>query len=161
MIELVGDGASIRETIIRIKRLLDEYRVVAKKGGLREYAARRIHREAGLAIPMDVLAEVLKRNGWRSEAREDAIETTAPFQEVVSAARLVAEALEAMKHVQASRSAKKALATAMAATGAPLEDAVRAGLEAGVIVENDEGRLETVIPWREAAREIIRRLVRS
>lgn len=149
MIELAGDGASIRETIIRIKRLQEEYRVSVKARGLRVYNARRIHREAGLAIPMDVLAEVLRRNGWRARESEEGIETDAPFDEVVSAAKLVAEAVGEMQHLDAARGAKKALATAMAVTGAPLQDAINAGLEAGVLVERSEGGLEARVPWRE------------
>ncbi len=158
IIELAGDGASIRETVIRIKRLQEEYRVATKGKGLKVYNDRRIYREAGIAIPIDVLVEVLRGGGWRAREAEDGVETDAPFPEVISVARLVAKAIEEMKHLDAARGAKKALATVIAVTGAPLQDAVNAGIEIGVLVERGDGGLEARMPWREAAREIIRAL---
>lgn len=162
IIEMAGDAASIRESLIRIKGLQEEYKGSIRKssGEKREYNARKIYRDIGLAIPLDVLIEALRRNGWSAEESNSGIKTNASYEDVISIARLIAGAIEGMKHLEAARGAKKALAVAAAVTGAPLEDAVRAGIEVGVLMEDDTGKLLTRVPWREAAREIISRLAR-
>jgi len=157
LVELEGDKASIRETIIAIRRLLREYRI-EEAGGWRVYNARFIHRLAGIAVPLDVVAEVLKLEGWPSEDVGEGLKTKASIEVVADASRRVSEAIKTLESIYAARTAKKLLAAAGAYTLADMDEIIDEALSLGLLEEDSEGKLAVKGPWKNALRKLVKSL---
>jgi hypothetical protein len=156
-VEIYGDGSMIRDSWIRIRNLLREYRSVEVGKGLRSYSLKRIHKEVGLAVPSDVIVEVLRAKGYEAEAREDDIVSNADLDTLISVALDVKNALEELKFVQATRTTKKLLAAVHAITGRPVDDIIEEGLEAGVLAEDESsGKVSVISPWRDVLKKLVR-----
>ncbi len=153
IIELAGDSASIRTSMIRLKKLLSELKVVERKG-VYVYPPNLIYKEAGMAVPLDVVAEVLKAYGYKASYTSEGLETNAPLEEAVNAASAVAGALESMKAYPLTTSARKAVAAVSAITSLAPSDVISAGLSSGVLVEERE-RLSIKGSWRDAYKRLM------
>lgn len=152
IVEVYGQEFMIRDSWIRLKKLLSEY---SQPRGERGYSLRLIAREVGLAVPGDVLAVVLREEGSRaSYGRGEFIETDAGFDHVLDAAARVKRAIEESKLLNASRTAKKAIITVAALTGSPVSRVVEAGLDSGILSEDEEGKIIIRRPWHEVVREL-------
>ena len=142
----------IRDSWIRLKNLLREYSVESGAG----YRAKRLFRDIGLAIPLDALAEALKIKGYKASSDSEAIYTTAPYDEVVTVATLIKEALESLKEIRASRTAKRLIVSAYAVTGLSVYDIITRGIELGLLEEDPEGKILIKKDWREALRDLVK-----
>ena len=140
-----------------VRRLLEEYKVREARG-YRVYSARALHRQAGIAVPLDVVVELLTLEGYRAEEVEEGLKTTASPGEVIDAARRVAEAIKLLEGVYAARTAKKLLAVARAYTLIDLEEIIEACLSLGVLGEEGDGKLVVRGPWRSALKRLITKL---
>ncbi len=152
LVEVYGQEYMIRESWVRLKRLLSEY----TPGGEEGYSLARISKDVGLAVPGDVLAVVLRLEGSRAEYRDGRLVTDAPYDVVVDAARRVRKALEEAKALAATRTAKKAVVAAAALTGLEVDRVVAAGLEAGLLSEDEEGKIAIKGPWEQLVRRLAR-----
>ncbi|WP_165487924.1 DUF2067 family protein [Aeropyrum pernix] len=160
LIEMVGGESSIRESIVRVKELLREYRRRARGGGLLSYSLRRVSREAGVAVPPDVLSTVLSGMGYRVEARsgEGVLDTDAPWSLVVEVAREVGERLREAAAQPLTTSSRKLVVAASILAGSTLDDAVRAAVEEGLLEEDEKGRLLVRGGWRESLKTLLKAL---
>ncbi|BAN89793.1 uncharacterized protein conserved in archaea [Aeropyrum camini SY1 = JCM 12091] len=160
LIEMVGGESSIRESIVRLKTLLREYRRGASSGGLVAYSLRRVSREAGLAVPPDLLSTVLSAMGYRAEARggEGVLATDAPWGLVLEVAREVGERLREVAAQPLATSSRKLVVAASILAGSTLDDAVRAAVEAGLLEEDEKGRLLVRGSWRESLKNLLKAL---
>ena len=156
IVELQGDSASVRTSLARLKSVVSELTVRSRRG-LNVYPPNLVYREVGLAVPLDVVAEVLKSSGYRAHYTSEGLETSAPLDEVLKASEAIARILDSMKILPLTTSARKAVATASAATGFPPEEVVERGLQAGVIVE-ERDRMIIKGSWREAYRRLVKAL---
>ena len=157
-IEFFGSEAMAKEAIARVRRLLREYSVREEVRGYREIPARLLYREAGLAVPLDVVEHVLRSMGRDARAGSSSIVTNADLEEVVGVARTVAEAVREAGTLYATRTAKKAVAAAAAITGRRVLEVLDAGLETGVLEEDDEGKLFVRGDWRVAVKRLVEAL---
>ena len=153
-IQIYGSRSTIQRSIARIKQLLREYST-PRAGPGRRYSVRLLSREAGVALPPDVLVEVLRLQGYRASYAEGQIETDAGEDEVVAAARLLGEAVRRLQAVHATRTAKKVLMAVLALdpSARPGEVAAEA-LSLGVFEELEDGRLHVPGDWREALKKL-------
>ena len=158
LVEIVGGKTGIRESVARIKALIRELEDRRVGGGLHVYSPRLIHREAGTAVPLDIVSEVLSREGYRARYTSEGLETNAPFEDVIEASSRVAEALRALEGVAATTSAKKALAAAAAATGLGVEFLVETASSRGFLVEDHRGRLTIKGSWRDTFKRLLEEL---
>ncbi len=152
LVEVYGQEFMIRESWIRLKKLLAEY---SPPRGRRDYSLRLVSREVGLAIPGDVLAVVLKEEGSRARYEGgDFLETDAGFDHVVDAAARIRRAIEEACLLALTRTAKKAVVAVAALTGRSVAEVVEAGLASGLLAEDDEGRIVIKRPWTEGVPEL-------
>lgn len=152
VVEVYGQEFMIRESWIRLKKLLAEY---APPRGKRGYSLRLVAKEVGLAIPGDVLAVVLKEEGSRARYEGgDFLETDAEFDHVVDAAARIRKAIEEARLLASTRTAKKAVIAVAALTGRPVAEVVETGLASGLLSEDDEGRIVIKRPWTEVVPEL-------
>ncbi len=160
-IEVYGGEVLARRTVINVRRVIREFTVSrAPSGrGARRLPREAINRAAGVAVPLDVLEEVLRIRGFEAEASGDYLVTNADAGEVERAASEVARMLSEAAGLPATRTAKKAIVAAGAASGASLVDVVDAGLSLGVLDEDLEGKLHVVGDWREASKRVARSLL--
>lgn len=149
-IEVYGGKMMIKDTWARIKRVLHEY-TPPPKGGFKLV---RIYRDAGIALPPDVLAAVIEASGYRTEYDRENLYTDAPYEEVLVAAKAVRDALEEMRGLNATRTAKKLLAALSALWGAPVNSVIGILAEKGYVRLSDEGKIELLRPWKEALSEL-------
>jgi hypothetical protein len=160
VVELVGDKASIRESIVRVRRMLREMEVRRAPGGLYAYDPSAIRRNAGISVPLDVLAEVLISAGYRASYTGEALVTDAEMEVVAEASRRVAEALKALESVNAATGLRKALAAASAASGVGVEILLEEALSLGVAREAG-GRLIIKGSWRDSFRRLMESVERG
>ncbi|GAB6147619.1 DUF2067 family protein [Stetteria hydrogenophila] len=151
LVEIYGEEFMIRDSLIRLKNLMEEYRPTRSGRG---YSLRLISREVGLAVPGDVLALVLRMEGSDARYADGFIETNASYEHVIDAAARVKRALEEARLLESTRSAKKAVVAVASLTGAPVERVVKAGLEAGLLFEDDDGKIVIKKPWMEVVPEL-------
>ncbi len=157
-IEFYGSEAMAKEAIARVRRLLREYSVREPTRGYREIHARLLFREAGLAVPLDVVEAVLKGMGRNARVQGSSLVTNASLDEAIGAARAVAEAIREAGTLYATRTAKKAVAAAAALAGRSVMEVVDAGLAGGILEEDDEGRLMVPGDWRVAVKRLVEAL---
>jgi len=156
-VEIYGDGSMIRDSWSRIRQLIREYRSLETEKGLKSYSLKRIFREVGLAIPADVLAEVLKLKGYKTEIDKEYIFSNASFDEIIDVSTDIKKAIEDIRFVQATRTAKKLVATLSVLAGKTVDDIIKDGIETNILVEDNEtGKISVISPWREALRELAR-----
>ena len=150
VIEVYGDKAMILDSWTRIKELISDY----SRAESSTYPARLIFKEVGLALPLDVIAEVLLLKGYRATVEGEDLRTDASYDEVVNTALSVKEALENTKLLYAMRTAKKLVVAGSALLEENPHDVVERAIELGLARFDDEGKLELLKPWREALREL-------
>lgn len=155
-VEVYGGDVLARQTLLGIRRVLEEFSTPRVPGaGMVRIPRRVVYREAGVAIPLDVLELLLSRYGYETRVEDDEIVTKAPTSLVYSAAREIARMLEEMKTLDATRTAKKFLMAVGAATGAGVLEAIDWGFEHDVLEEDDEGKLYLNLDWREAVKRVL------
>jgi hypothetical protein len=155
IVELAGDSASIRTSIIRLRDLVRQLSVEVKRGGMNVYRPTLIYREVGLAVPLDVVAEVLRANGYKAQYTSEGLETTAPLDEVLSASKAVADALNSMKHLPLTTGARKAVAAVSALAGVPPDNIIETGLSNGILEETGSYRITVKGSWRESFKRLL------
>lgn len=156
-VEVYGGEVLARRTKEGIKKVLREFRAAPKRGTLR-VTRQAIYREAGVAIPLDVLDIVLRLQGYDTRIEGDEVYTNAPEETVYESARLIAEYLREAGSLYATRTAKRLVIAAGALTGASILELIDAGLESGVLEEDDEGKLLVPGDWREAVKKLVKHL---
>lgn len=158
IVELVGDGTSIRESIVRVKRIVREYKVTPAGKGLIAISIGRLHREAGYAVPPDLLEEILRVMGYTAFYRQDrgVIETNLGPDKVAEVARRLSQLLVEVSATPLTTSARKAVAGASLISGAPPDKIISLGLDSGVLVEDEKGRLAASRGWRESLKTLLR-----
>jgi len=157
-IEIYGSQALAAMTAANLKRLLREYRVKrAPRGGTR-ISRQALTRYAGVAVPVDVIVEVLKLQGYRAYEEGDDLVTNADPEIVEQVASSLGSALAETQHLYATRTAKKLVLAAMVATGRGQLEVIDAGMSVGVLDEDDEGKLFVRGDWREALKKVARAL---
>ncbi len=150
-----GSEAEIKETVRRIKQLLREYKT-QERGGARLYTWKRIHRDAGGAIPLDALAQALRLQGHKARETGEGLETTAAYEEVAAAAQAVWEAMKTLAGSGASRSVKKAIAAAHAAGAGDPGELLEEALATGLAREEDD-RIIPAMEWRMLSETLLSR----
>ncbi len=155
-VEIYGDGSMIRDSWIRIRNLLKEYQSSEIKRDMKTYNAKRLYKEIGLAIPLDVLEEVLKAKGHKAEIREEVIVTNTDFEEIIDFGLEIKRALEDLRFVDTTRTAKKLIAATAAITGRSVDDIINMGLDLGVLVEEDNGKISVISPWKDVLKKLVR-----
>ncbi len=157
-IVLHGTDTQLRETIRRVKQLIEEYSE-GRRGRLRRYQWRRIYSDAGGAVPLDAVAQALRMEGYQANTVEGGIETDAPYEEVASVAQQVWNTVSALAGTGASRSVKKAIAAVVAAGGGDplelLEEAIRLGL-----ARDEDGHVIPSGDWRWISETLLNRQAR-
>ncbi|MCE4611392.1 MAG: DUF2067 domain-containing protein [Desulfurococcales archaeon] len=156
IVELQGDSASVRTSLARLKSIVSELTVKSRRG-LNLYPPNLIYREVELAVPLDVVAEVLKSSGYKAQHTSEGLETNAPLEEVLRISEAVANALESIKALPLTTSTRKAVTAASVVTGLPPEEVVERGLQAGVIVEEHD-KVIVKGSWREAYSKLVKAL---
>ncbi len=156
-IEVYGSKTLGKITMQRVRKLLREYSVREERGA-RSIPARLIFREAGMAVPLDVLEAVLRASGRDARAEGDRLVTEASLEEVIDSARAVAGALREASTLPATRTAKKLVVAASAIAGVSVMEAVDAGLASGALEEDDEGKLYVPGDWRRAVKSLLEAL---
>jgi hypothetical protein len=151
VIEIYGEKSMIMDSWIRIKKVVSDY---AKLG--KSYPSRLIYRDIGLAIPLDVLAEILALDGYKAIVDKDDLLTNAPYDTILSYAQAVKEALENSKLLYATRTAKKLIVAISAYSALDPQKVVEKALDTGLMIMGDDGKLELIKPWKEALRELVR-----
>ncbi len=153
VVEVYGDRTMILDSWTRIKEIISDYSRVESS----TYPARLIFKEVGLALPLDVIAEVLSLKGYRAAVEGEDLRTDAPYDEVVTTALSVRKALEDTKLLYATKTAKKLVVAGSALLEENPHDVVERALELGLARFDEEGKLELLKPWREALRELVGR----
>jgi len=148
-IEVYGGETLAKRTMVRVRSLLREYSTPSPKRGGRVIRAGLINKEAGVAVPLDVLVEALRVLGWEARQVPEGVETRAPPDEVLALASSIAAALKEAALLHATRTAKKLVVAVAALTGESVPRAVARALAAGALEEDDEGRLHAAGDWRE------------
>jgi hypothetical protein len=151
VVEIYGEKSMIVDSWARIKKVVADY---AKLG--KSYPSRLIYRDIGLAVPLDVLAEILMLDGYKANVEDGDLLTNAPYDTVLSYAQAVKDALENTKLIYATRTAKKLIVTISAYSALDPQEVVEKALDAGLMIMNDDGKLELIKPWKEAVRELAR-----
>jgi hypothetical protein len=109
-------------------------------------------------MPADLLAEALRRRGFRSEAQDDVVRTHAPLDVVREVAfALVKVWNEVITHKELSRSARKAVVLASFMTSRPVGELIEVGVREGVLGKSKANKVLAVTDWVSAA-DRIRRL---
>ncbi|MEM0340408.1 MAG: DUF2067 family protein [Acidilobaceae archaeon] len=159
-LELYGSETEIIMSLERIRRLLASYKVERSektKKRLRSISADELKELSGTQIPIDVLAEYLKRKGFRVEFLSRRRIQTDASKEVVQKATLeLAESFKIVRssNLRASRSAVKALTVILALTKRNLEEVLEVCLREGALSE-ESGRLTALIPWTSIVEEVL------
>jgi len=154
-VDVYGDNTMIRDSWIRLREVLSDYGSSQSP----RINLRRLSRDARIAVPVDVLVEVLKLMGYNAEEDDDGIKTDADYEEVLTFASMIRNALEELRLIPAARRAKHLIAALSASTGARVEDVISTGLNAGIL-RDDEGKLLVKKDWRQALRELAK-VIRS
>ncbi|MCE4601324.1 MAG: DUF2067 domain-containing protein [Desulfurococcales archaeon] len=158
-VEVYGGDVLARKTRIGIKKVLEEFTQREVRGrSLRVIPARSIYREAGVAIPLDVLELVLRINGYEARVTEEGLESSAPVDEVFVYAGEIGRLLESLSTLEASRTAKKLFLAVASLTGASPLEIIDAGFNLDVLEEDDEGKLFVRGDWREAVKKVVSEL---
>ncbi len=156
-VEVYGGEVLARRTKEGIKRVLDEFH--AKQSGRGSRVAKKaIDREAGVAIPLDVLELVVRLSGYDVDVRDDEIIIRGPPSIVLSTARIIGEYIRESENLYATRTAKKLVVAIGALTRESIVEIVEAGLNEGILEEDDEGKLHVTCQWREAVKKLVKHL---
>ncbi len=158
-IQVYGGETQIRDTLIALKKLINEYKVEKRRGGKASIRREALYRHAGLAVPLDVLDYAARRlgieaavEGDEATVREDQLEA------LLDLASRLANALNEIRGFPLTTSGRKALVAASLVTGLePLRLAELAEDE-GILVEDGRGRLTAAGSWRTAADRLIKLL---
>ena len=157
-IQVYGGETQIRDTLIALKRLLNEYKVEKRRGkaSIRREA---LYRHAGLAVPLDVLDYAAKRlgieatvEGDEATVREDQLDA------LLDLAVRLANMLNETRGFPLTTSGRKALVAASLVTGLEPLKLVEAAEDEGILVEDERGRLTAAGSWRTAADRLIKLL---
>jgi len=160
-IEIYGSEALAAMTAANLKRLLREFRV--KRRGSRETRVSRaaLTRAAGVAVPVDVLVEVLRVLGYRGDVEGDDLVTNAEPETIMDLAASLGHAIRETQMLDATRTAKKLVLAGMIAAGLDQLEVIERAMEVGVLDEDDEGKLFVRGDWREALKRLIGALRRE
>ena len=150
-IEVYGSKARIRDTITNIKKLLSEYRIA---GGEYSFTPTLIFKRVGTAIPLDVLAFLLKLEGWSAEYKNRVLSTNASLSDVIAIGILLREAMSKISHLNVSGAVKKAVAAASIEVGRSPEYLLSLAIDKNLIVEYG-GKLVPKTSWIELAKTLI------
>ncbi|MEM1927264.1 MAG: DUF2067 family protein [Acidilobaceae archaeon] len=163
-VELYGSDTEIFMSLERIRKILSSYRMEESRERsrrVRVVSADDLRDLAGAKIPIDTLAEYLRRRGYYVGFRSRrSIETNAPREVVEEAARKLAESYERVsgEHARISKAVAKALSVILALTGRDLEKVVELCLAEGLASREESGKLVALRPWTVIVGEALRRL---
>ncbi|NOZ31074.1 MAG: DUF2067 domain-containing protein [Crenarchaeota archaeon] len=157
-VEVYGGEVLAKRTQLGIRKVLDEFTTPrAPKKGYTRLGRRAIFREAGVAIPLDVLELVLSHLGYDARVEDDELVTRAPVDVVFTFAQEIARVLGELATLEATRTAKKFFMAVGAVTGANVLEMIDWGFETETLEEDDEGKLYVTVDWREAVKRVLSR----
>ncbi|NPA05526.1 MAG: DUF2067 domain-containing protein [Crenarchaeota archaeon] len=147
-IVLRGPETVVREAWMRIRNAVSELWELYMFNSTGRIRADLIAKEIGHTFPVDSLCEALRLRGYRARALEGGvIEADAPLGLVMELAKRVAEAVEELRF-RARPAARRLIAAVAAALDAEPDEVVEAGLEEGVLLEDEEGKVVPSGEWR-------------
>ncbi len=153
-VEVFGGEVLAKRTREGIKRVLGEFKARREVGASR-VSRKTLYREAGVAIPLDVLEVVLNVRGYEARIIEDEIVSSAPLDEILASARIIGEYLREAENLYATKTAKKLVLAVESLTGSTHLEVIDKGMETGIIEEDDEGKLYVLGDWREAVKKLV------
>ncbi len=157
-IHVYGGETQIRDTLVAVKKLLNEYRV-EKQGDRARLRREAIYRHAGLAIPLDVLVYAARRLGIDASIEGEAVTVREDnLDSLLDLASRLAEALNETRGFPLTTSGRKALAAASLVTGIDPLKLIEPAEAEGTLVEDDHERLTAAGSWKAAADRIIKLL---
>uniref|UniRef100_A0A7J3Z598 DUF2067 domain-containing protein n=1 Tax=Ignisphaera aggregans TaxID=334771 RepID=A0A7J3Z598_9CREN len=142
-----GLEPSVEATITKIKNYIVHFtkiRTLSPKQGLTaEQLAKFVHK----AIPLDVLAEVLKRRGVTGVViRRNTIYADTDLETVQAYAQLVAKVIDKTANLKYSHNLKKAIIAAIVLYNISIPEAIETLRECNVLNESEE----LAVPWQSA-----------
>jgi len=145
--KVFGLEPSVEATITKIKNYIAHFtkiRTLSPKQGLTaEQLAKFVHK----AIPLDVLAEVLKRQGVTGVAiRKNTIYADTDLETVQAYAQLIAKVIDKTANLKYSHNLKKAIIAAIVLYNISIPEALETLRECNVLNESEE----LAVPWQSA-----------
>lgn len=147
-ITLRGPETAVKEAWLKIRSVVAELWELHMFSSTGRIRADLLAKEIGRTFPVDALCEALRLMGYRAVQEEGGvIGTDAPLSVVEEAARRIADAVEELRF-RLRPAARKLVAAVAAASGVEPEEVVEAGIRAGLLAEDEEGRVVPVAEWR-------------
>ncbi|MDM7275760.1 MAG: DUF2067 family protein [Thermoprotei archaeon] len=157
-VEVAGPPRTVYETLGNITSLLEEYSE-QPGGSLKKYTYEAVERLAGVGVPVELLGEYLRLKGYRAARKtKKSIETSAPKDVVVDAARRIGDSLVKAGSVKLSNTAFKMVVVASAMLGLEPSLVVERGLKEGVLEASAAGSIRVSHFWRKSLTDFLEAL---
>ncbi len=154
-VEVAGPPRSVYDTLGNITSLLEEYSEQPVRS-LKKYSYEAVERLAGVGVSVELLGEYLRLKGYRvARKTRKSIETDAPKDIVVDAARRIGGALAKVGGVKLSNTAFKIVVVASAMLGLEPSIVVERGLEEGILEASATGSIRVSHFWRKSLRDFL------
>jgi hypothetical protein len=144
---IFGLEPSVEEAIVKIKNFITQFTKIKalnpKQGLTAEQLSKLIHK----AIPLDVLAEVLKKQGIAGVViKGNTIYADTDLETLQVYSQLIAKALDKTKFLRLSYNIKKAITAAIALYNIDVREILEKLKNCGMLNENEE----LIVPWQRA-----------
>jgi len=144
---VIGLEPAVETSIARIRNFIVQYTQLSTLNPKRGISADQLTKMIRRSIPLNVLAEVLKRQGVAEvEVKNNVIYANIDIDTLKSYAELVANALEKASNLKVSQSLKHVIIAAIALFNISVQEVFEKLQLCGVL--NEEGEL--TVPWQKA-----------
>jgi hypothetical protein len=147
---IYGGSLGAEKSLKEIRKIVKEYSTGGRKSSPK-ISIKSLSREAGVALPGDVLIEIIKAQGYHAEISGENLETNAPLDTVYGIASLLGDAIKSAKNLYATRTAKKfVFALLTLYPGSSLQKLLDVAEDLRLVSYNSDGKLYVIGDWREA-----------
>lgn len=151
LFRIVGFEPNVQRTMIKLREIINlvkRLRTARPRAGI---SAEELAKFARRAVPLDVLAKVLRVQGVYAEVRGPTIYADTDLNTLISLAQALGEALEKLSKMPLGHGLKKLVAAAMVLTGLNPMQILQRAKEIGVVNELNE----LVEDWEKALDKLL------
>ncbi|HID04488.1 MAG TPA: DUF2067 domain-containing protein [Aigarchaeota archaeon] len=154
-IEIVGTEFEVKDSWYRVRQALADLWELYRLRTRREASIEAIVKEAGRTFPPEALVYALELRGYEAGLSDDKslLYTTASPEEVTTAARKIADAIDQLKYRVRGSAAKRMIAAIAAGLDVDVERVIEYGLRSRVLEETEDGIILRE-EWRRGLRKI-------
>ena len=156
VIELYGYKTDIKNTWLKIKRLLSIYKATYSREGRNVYPLEHIVSLSRKTFPPRLLVEILKYQGYMAEYKDGNIISNADLEHIVKLVNRINELINDLRYTVKGTTSKYFLVAASILLNTDPMSIIEHSLNKGLMIQDQDGKPCLRVEWRQALSKILR-----